>query len=56
MNSSEPTQVGSFTLWVILALVALVILALVFAMGGDDESETAQPVGFSMSASHLPRA
>jgi hypothetical protein len=58
MNTSvpQPTKVGSFTIWVIVALVALVIIAVALAMGGDDEIEPGQPVGLSMSEPHLRRA
>lgn len=54
MNTSmpEPTKVGQFTIWVILALVALVVIAIAIAISrGGDEAEPGQPVGLSRSAS-----
>jgi hypothetical protein len=52
----EPTKVGRFTLWVILALVAIVVIALVlaFGRGGSGEAQPPEPVrdqGVSMSVS-----
>jgi hypothetical protein len=57
----EPTKVGRFTIWVILALVAIVViaLALAFGRGGTGEGQPPEPVrdqGFSMSAPSSPRA
>ena len=57
MNTSmpEPTNVGQFTLWVILALVALVVIAIVLAMGrGGDEGEGPQPIGESRPSMSAP--
>ena len=56
MNTSmpEPTKVGSLTIWVVVALVAIVVIALALAMGGDDEPDAGEPVGLSTSAPPQP--
>jgi hypothetical protein len=57
----EPTKVGRFTIWVILALVAIVVIALVLAFGreGTGEGQPPEPVrdqGLSMFVSQPSRA
>jgi len=53
-NTPQPTKVGAFTIWVIIGLVAIVIiaLALAFSDGGTGAGQPPEPVrdqGFSMS-------
>jgi hypothetical protein len=42
----QPTKIGRFTIWVILALVAIVVvaLALAFGRGGTGEGQPPEPV------------
>jgi hypothetical protein len=57
MNTStpQPTKIGRFTIWVILALIALVIVALVLAMarGGTGGGQAPEDPGQNISMSRL---
>jgi hypothetical protein len=57
----EPTNIGRFTIWAILGLLAIVVIALFLAFGGEGtgEGQPPEPVrdqGLSMSVSRPPRA
>ncbi|CAN5437994.1 hypothetical protein BH23ACI1_BH23ACI1_27540 [soil metagenome] len=59
MNTStpQPTPVGRFTIWVILALVTIVVIALVLAFGreGTGGGQPPEPVRDpSLSRSVIP--
>lgn len=53
-SAPQPTKVGRFTLWVILALVAIVVIALVLAFtredgGAGQPPEPVRDTGVSMA-------
>jgi hypothetical protein len=61
MNTStpQPTKIGQFTIWVILALVTIVVIALVLAFGregtgGGQPPEPVRDQGLSTSVMPPP--